>query len=512
MSVNSPLELFLLLYGWQQYANFWSLLADTGIAFVPVGWIVVQGILNSAQYHRGASAIAAGSRLPVVVPGTLALFVLSFAATPYLSLSPTVLQHQPPCEESPPVSPGATSTLYDGALGDIVQETRVPAYWGLIMAISAGFNRAAITAIGCPDQLAPAKLVLDQTLVHDDDLLRKIGLFQESCYLPARAQYYREKPALGIVMNQGLDWIGSKIYRDTRGYYDSLDARDFVKGWPVDLSQETDRYYRDVVGENPPWGIPRCKDWWEEAERGLRRKLLNQYQPSVLDTVMNVVSPQSPEEREDAILRKLIQTVRASFPVASNFSGPAFNDSPFSLSRLFAVLGLKKEQLSFYPQMEAIKAALPIAKPFILMGIIMLLPFFLLASGYRLETLAIATIGYVGLNFLSVLWHIAEVLEERLIKGMWSDPMDYLSVSVPQVLSGRGLELELKLEVLEMVLPLLYLVLPLLFAIVITWAGVKAFVAVSGVTQGLTTAVGRAGRDAADTAQSMGINRLGRRR
>lgn len=85
MSVNSPLELFLILYGWQQYANFSSLLADTGIAFVPVGWIVVQGILSSAQYHRGASAIAAGSRLPVMVPGTLALFVLSFAATPYLA-------------------------------------------------------------------------------------------------------------------------------------------------------------------------------------------------------------------------------------------------------------------------------------------------------------------------------------------------------------------------------------------------------------------------------------------
>ncbi|MCI0620513.1 MAG: hypothetical protein L0387_02380, partial [Acidobacteria bacterium] len=95
---------------------------------------------------------------------------------------------------------------------------------------------------------------------------------------------------------------------------------------------------------------------------------------------------------------------------------------------------------------------------------------------------------------------------------MWSDPMDYLSVSVPQILSGRGLELELKLEVLEMVLPLLYLVLPLLFAIVITWAGVKAFVAVSGVTQGLTGAISSAGRSASDVAQGVALQRIARKK
>lgn len=59
-----------------------------------------------------------------------------------------------------------------------------------------------------------------------------------------------------------------------------------------------------------------------------------------------------------------------------------------------------------------------------------------------------------------------------------------------------------------MVLPLLYLVLPLLFAIVITWAGVKAFVAVSGVTQGLTGAIAKGGRDAGDTVQSVATSRI----
>ena len=47
MSVGSHLELFLTLFGWQQYNNLWSILTTTGLAYIPFALIVIQTLVDS---------------------------------------------------------------------------------------------------------------------------------------------------------------------------------------------------------------------------------------------------------------------------------------------------------------------------------------------------------------------------------------------------------------------------------------------------------------------------------
>ncbi|MCG5516878.1 MULTISPECIES: conjugal transfer protein TraG N-terminal domain-containing protein [unclassified Ectothiorhodospira] len=114
--------------------------------------------------------------------------------------------------------------------------------------------------------------------IEDANLRHEVNQFYTRCYVPARSKFQREQPsaAVPILANQGRDdpdWIGSHVYRQLPGCYDSPNAGNPVPGFPVDMSRETDQYWVDTSG-SLPHGIPTCQQWWEDASHGLRQRLL----------------------------------------------------------------------------------------------------------------------------------------------------------------------------------------------------------------------------------------------
>ena len=64
--------------------------------------------------------------------------------------------------------------------------------------------------------------------------------------------------------------MGSHVYRDTPGYYDSLRPANQITGWAYDAARDTE--YDPATP--PAWGKPLCNQWWDDAAIGLREKLI----------------------------------------------------------------------------------------------------------------------------------------------------------------------------------------------------------------------------------------------
>ena len=115
--------------------------------------------------------------------------------------------------------------------------------------------------------------------IADPRLRQEVSDFFSQCYIPARSKYQAERPATAAV-NALLstygpddpDWMGSHVYRDTPGYYDTLRPSMQISGWAYNAARDTE--YDPAAP--PTWGKPYCKQWWEDGAIGLREKLINE--------------------------------------------------------------------------------------------------------------------------------------------------------------------------------------------------------------------------------------------
>ncbi|MGH8488426.1 MAG: hypothetical protein ACREXS_06065 [Gammaproteobacteria bacterium] len=63
MTVESYFELFLALFGWQQYNHLWEILTGTGLAYLPFLFILLLNIIGpiTSQETRDAATSSAPS-------------------------------------------------------------------------------------------------------------------------------------------------------------------------------------------------------------------------------------------------------------------------------------------------------------------------------------------------------------------------------------------------------------------------------------------------------------------
>ena len=66
--------------------------------------------------------------------------------------------------------------------------------------------------------------------------------------------------------------MGSHLYRDTAGFYDTLRPAKQIPGWTYNPARDT-----EYDPTSPPaWGKPTCKEWWEDGAQGLRKQLTDE--------------------------------------------------------------------------------------------------------------------------------------------------------------------------------------------------------------------------------------------
>jgi TraG-like protein, N-terminal region len=514
MTVESYLELYTTLFGWQQYNNLWRVLSDTGIVFIPFLFILAQNFIGPATSMETKDASSTSVRR-MEIDIALALSVVVLAAQPSIPLSPGVLRYEKPCKAGATVSATASGTTYDSAFASILTNTNVPIWWYGMMALSAGVTHATITGIGCAADLTGYRLELDKTRIQDPALLAEVGQFLQDCFIPARSKYYREKPPVAALVathgERDPEWFGSYVYRQTGGYYDQYRASAPVKGWPYAPARDTE------YASPPPYGRPYCKEWYEDAGIGLRGKLLDQVPPVLRSRGLSILSligfgSYTTGNMEDDTIKSVVTTSLASAPASSDLA-TAYNTEgllqlsllPLNLPLVGAGLGAAWEKLSFSPMMYAVRSGAPIIQSLILLAIYMLLPLALVFSSYSWSVVVIGSIAVFTVKFWSYLWHVAKWLEDNLAQALYPDGTSYFGASLANLTDG---DFALKGILIEMATALLFIGLPIVFSMMVAWAGYRVIMAISSAVGSLQAPIQQAGGAAANVAKGVAASRL----
>jgi hypothetical protein len=118
--------------------------------------------------------------------------------------------------------------------------------------------------------------------------------------------------------------MGSHVYRDTAGYYDTLRPANQITGWAYNAARDTE--YDPTAP--PPWGKPYCKQWWEDAAIGLREKLINEADATSAGfsgLVVAIAPALAGEQQNDAVAKTVLTNAPPSWSsnelIANNASG-----------------------------------------------------------------------------------------------------------------------------------------------------------------------------------------------
>jgi hypothetical protein len=294
MPVDSYLELFTTLFGWQFYNVLWGVLRDTGIVFLPFLGILIDNFVEPYRgRHYGGRVATSLQRMEIDI--LLAFFVVVLAGQPFIltPLDANILTYDPPPtleEANPPQATVANSQSTYGATGftGTPDTVNLPLWWFGVISLSAGINHAVVAGLPTPADLRVVAQQARLATIKKPTLRQEVGEFFSQCYIPARSKYTKEKPdspgiqtILDEFGNDDPDWMGSHVYRDTAGYYDTLRPKKQIAGWPY-VAARDEEY--DQADTPPEWGHPTCKQWWESgsfgipggANSGLRQKLIDE--------------------------------------------------------------------------------------------------------------------------------------------------------------------------------------------------------------------------------------------
>lgn len=494
MNVGHPLEAFTTIFGWMQFQNLWDILVFSGIAFIPFLIIVIRAFVDN---YTGQEA-KAGSRKSVhmmEVEIVKALSVVVLAAQPIWPLALSELEFENTCNQTPGIS-GIEDTTYSDAFD--LTNASVPVWWYGTMAISKGITGAAIAGIGCPEEMVRTRLTIDEQRISDPEVAQNVQRFTNECFIPARSRYQRERPDVdSLLATHGTDdpeFIGSRVYLQTGGFYDRYRAGSPVHGFDYNPARDDPDYNE---GAEPSYGRPSCEDWWSgNGGPGLRQQILDEMETSTFEGIRDRVSGffgTSDEEIEDRMIRRMVDQAAVNAPTATSDLVNSNTDAGV-FSRTAASFGIaQQEMFSHGPLMLTIREAAPIVQSFLLMGVYMLLPILLVLSLYSWGPVFIATASILTITFWTYLWTISRWLEDNMMAALYPSTGNYMASSFGSLLSN---DMGMKASILSMAIGFLHIGLPLLFSVLVGWAGFKvqsAMGAADQTTGGIDKAGGAAG-------------------
>src|SRR5690606_5763807 len=147
-------------------------------------------------------------------------------------------------------------------------------------AISRALTGASVAAIPCGTDLRQIRMDVDATRIDDPLLAQEVADFTRDCYGPARARLFMNRPSLSDEQMYDVTWIGSNYFLDTPGFYDIYRSKTPREDWPYDNTRDAG------LAEVPSGaGYPNCRQWWSDANSGLRTRLLSQVDPGLLTRI-----------------------------------------------------------------------------------------------------------------------------------------------------------------------------------------------------------------------------------
>ena len=505
MSVDGYLELFTTLFGWTFYGILWDVLVSTGIVYLPFLGILIDNWREPAQ--GGEVGHASGLSLRrMEIDMFMALLVVVLAGQPaaLTSLNASTLSYAPPptlLDATPPTATVASPQSTYGSTGftGTPATVNVPAWWYAVMAMSAGFGHAVVEGLPTTSDMRTFEQQAKLATIADPRLRQEVSDFFSQCYIPARSKYQAERPdtagVTALLTSYGTDdpdWIGSHVYRDTAGYYDTLRPANQITGWAYNATRDTE--YNPATP--PPWGKPYCKQWWQDAAIGLREKLITEADATSTGfsgLVVAVAPALASEQQNDAVVKTVLSNAPPSW---SNNDLTAHNASSSGLINAagnilkggLTTAGVVSASALFSVTMTAVLQALPMVQAVMLLGVYALLPMVVVLSRYSIAMMVVGAMAIFTIKFWSVLWYLAMWVDQNLILSMYPDVNVFL-----QMFANPG-EHDAKRMLLNMITTSLYLGLPLLWSGMMAWAGVNVGRSLTAATSPLARPADDAGR------------------
>jgi hypothetical protein len=501
MAVDSYLELFTTLFGWQWYGIVWEALSDTGIVYIPFVMIVINGWKDAARGGSYGNVHDLALR-SVEIEFYVAVFVALIAGPPAVALGANTMSYTPSATLNAPTPVTATPALPDssygsaGAFSGAPGSVDIPVWWYAVLSLAKGINHAIIAGMPGSVGIREVQQQAQLATVSDPVVRAEAGQFYNDCYIPARSKYLRDKPTsaviTGLLTEYGADdpdWMGSHVLRAL--YYPSTRAATRVTGWPYKASRDVD-YGSAATGG---WGQPTCAEWWlgDGTSTGIRSKINALPEASALRNTLSSAATRFStwlgplgssaavvaEKLTDNAVRKSLSNSRVeAMTTFQPDSLGAYSGRNGVLTNLYGAAqdiagtaGAGLTHFSLGTMLTALKPMLPTIQAITLMAVYALLPIIVVISGYSLSMLSVGAIGIFTINFWTVLWKFAQWVDENLTVAMHPGNLDGLMNWASS--SGGVAGATSKALMLDTMLAAFMIGMPVLWTMVMGWAGIS---------------------------------------
>lgn len=492
MAVDSYLELFTTLYGWLFYGIIWDVLVSTGIVLLPFIGIVLDNIIDSYRDYEPEDAALFALR-GIEVEVIIAFIVITLAGNPFFDFNANEITYTPPSLLGGGPPHGQTSAAVNGfstfatiSFAGHPASVKVPPWWYGVAQLSSGTNRAIME--GVPAVLDYRNYMTEiNTMTIEDPLLRQqTNDFYRDCFVPARSKYYREKPSTPIIAaliathgEDDVDWMGSRVFLNTGGYYDSFRSGTLVEPFLYDPIRDVE--WDIGVGDvPPPFGRPTCQQWWNGVVgvAGLHQQLVTEL--GYFDGLMATFDAAFPtvSQRQDVMIKKMLSSDKDTgvfIPRGYDFAysnkvsdDPVMHFAERAAKTTSTAVGSSIMGAFFGMFLDIFLRSAPMVQALFLMGITALLPFLLIVGRFKLSLLMAGGLAWFSVKFWTVLWYLAFWVDQNLIMALFPNAgaLTLSTLTDPDTFNNR--------VILNFVTGMMYMMLPVLFTTIMSLAGYSA--------------------------------------
>ncbi|MCL2591370.1 MAG: conjugal transfer protein TraG N-terminal domain-containing protein [Betaproteobacteria bacterium] len=492
LTTTDYLEYYLTLVGWIVGNGIWDVLVASGIFAIPFAFIVIQEWLKARtegvdEGNKGAlSAVRIENRV------WAAVMVILFGCIPFIPVSLSTIQfdtsRSAQCNTSIPVP---DDTRWSNAYTTLNnQSAMVPVWWFLIHSLSKAVTGAAVAAIPCGVDLRQMRMDIDATRINDPLLAQEVSDFTRDCYNQSRARLFMNRPSLTQQQMNDVSWIGSRYFLSTPGFYDTYHASTALDAWPYNATRDVG--LAQVTGGG---GYPTCNQWWLDGGRGLRARLLNQVDPSLLTRFAGWAGFLSSDEVADSVIRAIAspqKQIANRGAAYTDYGGQVDMSIPNMAVRAASDLGTLFGSLAYFPAMDVVRQALPMVLSFLKMALVICIPLVLLIGTYDLRALMTVTCVQFALFFVDFWLQLARWIDSTILDALygWDSPHSNFNPLM-------GLNNTFGDGILFFVMAAMFIVMPLIWMAALSWVGIRAGSFVQALSDG-TKGAGAAGAKVVD--------------
>ena len=493
---NDYLEYYLTLVGWIVNNGIWELLVASGVFALPFLAIILQEWLRARTEgaDEGNKGVLSSMRIENRV--WVSIIVIMFAGIPFIDVELNTIEfdsiRSTQCQVSVPKPEDTRWANSFTTLNN--QSAKVPIWWFFMHSISKAITGGSIAAIPCGTDLRQIRMDIDAARIDDPLLAQEVADFSNDCYGPARAKLFMNRPNLSDEQMDDINWIGSKHFLNTSGYYDKYHSKTPRSRWP--FSAARDAGLAQVPGGG---GYPTCRQWWSDASHGLRSRLLLQVDPDLLTRLSKWAGFLSKTEADDAVIRSVVsprqQTLNQG-QVYSSYGGQIDMKASNIAARAASDLGLTVGSTAFFPAMDVVRQALPMVLSFLKMALTICIPLILVIGTYDLKALMTISCVQFALFFVDFWFQLARWIDSTILDALygWNSPHSNFNVLM-------GLNNSFGDMLLNFVMATMFIVLPTFWVTSLTWVGVRAGSVIQGLTDA-TKPAAQAGSKGTETAKN----------